>query len=52
MFGMPKRQPGDPERTTSGVIAGLVVSALAARFVRAAWTAAQRQGAPEGRGGR
>ena len=52
MFGMPKHRKGDPERTTSGVIAGLLVSALAAQFVRAAWDAAQREGAREAAPGR
>lgn len=49
MFGMPKHRKGDPERTTTGVIAGMVVSLLAAQFVRAAWNAAQREGARETR---
>jgi hypothetical protein len=49
MFGMPKHRKGEPERTTTGVIAGLFVSVLAARFVRAAWNAAQREGAREAR---
>jgi len=45
MFGMPKHKKGDPELTTTGVIAGMVVSVLATRFIRAAWVAAQREGA-------
>jgi hypothetical protein len=47
MFGMPKHRQGDPELTTTGVIAGMVVSVLATRFIRAAWVAAQREGAKQ-----
>jgi len=49
MFGMPKHKKGDPELTMTGVIAGMVVSMLATRFIRAAWVAAQREGAKAGR---
>ena len=45
MFGMPKHRQGDPELTMTGVIAGMVVSVVATRFIRAAWVAAQREGA-------
>jgi len=48
MFGLPKHKKGEPEWTTTGVIAGMVVSVLATRFVRAAWVAAQREGANQG----
>jgi hypothetical protein len=47
MFGMPKHRKGDPEPTMTGVVAGMFVSLLAAQFVRAAWNAAQREGAKE-----
>jgi hypothetical protein len=45
MLGMPKHRLGDPELTMTGVIAGLFVSVVATRFIRAAWVAAQREGA-------
>ena len=50
MFGMPKHKKGDPELTMTGVIAGMVVSMLATQLVRAAWVAAQREGAKEAGG--
>jgi len=39
MTSLPARQTPTP----AGVIAGLFVSVLAARFARAAWAAAQRE---------
>ena len=33
----------EPDLTPAGVVAGLVVSAVAARFARAAWDAARQE---------
>ena len=52
MFGTPKHKKDDPELTMTGVIAGMFVSVVATRFIRAAWVAAQREGAKTVPGGR